>query len=183
MVLAAEKGFSFQEDGSFIIACLLDTEGKFQTEFGIEDEDANIDVSNEDEEDYIMFSAIARFNLEQSQYKNNMPILEFKFVDYPDNTALVRSQVFGILEYSPEKVLITVYPSKILIIDNWQQIHKIEDPRIGNDQKYFITPMPNFDSEKFPFLVCSGYETLNFINVKELRTEVLIKAPVRNVKS
>ena len=119
MVLAAEKGFSFQEDGSFLIACLLDTEGKFQTEFGIEDEDANIDASIEDEEDDTMFSAIARFKLKQTQYKSNMPNLQFKFVDYPDNTALVRSQVFGILEYAPGKVLITVYPSTILIIDNW----------------------------------------------------------------
>ena len=95
----------------------------------------------------------------------------------------MKSQIFGILEYAHEKVLITVYPSTILIIEHWMQIHTIEDPRFGNDQKYFITPLPNFHCEEFPFLVSSGYETLNLINVRDHRTEVLIKAPVRNVKS
>ena len=50
-----------------------------------------MNASNEDEEDDTMYSAIARFKLKQSQYKSNVPSLKFKFVDYPDSTALVKS--------------------------------------------------------------------------------------------
>ena len=53
----------------------------------------------------------------------------------------------------------------------------------GNMQKYWIIPLPGFDEETFPFVVSSGFETLNLINVKTKSGQILVKAQVRNVRS
>ena len=134
MVLSVEQSFSYQEDGSFLIAILLDTDGNFDTEFGIEDEESESDDGNNEEDDDPTFSAIARIDLDhQSSESENQPTLELGFIDLKRSSALIKAQVFGILEYESGKVLITHYPSTILIIDNWAKILKIEDPRSGND--------------------------------------------------
>ena len=48
----------------------------------------------------------------------------------------------------------------------------------GNTDKFWLEPVPGFDVETFPFIVSSGHESLNLINVKECRHEVLVDAPV-----
>ena len=40
--------------------------------------------------------------------------------------------------------------------------------------------MPGFDEETFPFLVCSGDETFNLVNVRDFSQDVLIKATGKN---
>ena len=63
------------------------------------------------------------------------------------------------------KIIITIYPTGILILDEWLTTIKIEDASNNNIQQFWITPMPGFDESTFPFLVCSGYETLSLINI------------------
>ena len=40
--------------------------------------------------------------------------------------------------------------------------------------------MPGFDEQTFPFLVCSGEETFNVINVRDFSQDVLIRASGKN---
>ena len=43
---------------------------------------------------------------------------------------------------------------------------------------FWLEPLPGFDEDKFPFVISSGDESLNLINVKDDYHEPLIKAPV-----
>ena len=92
MVLAVEKSFSYQEDGTFLIAALLDTDGNFETEFGIEDEGSESDGSNNEEDDDPTLSAIARIYLDHSSTESeHQPRLELSFIDLTSSSALVKS--------------------------------------------------------------------------------------------
>ena len=44
--------------------------------------------------------------------------------------------------------------------------------------KFILMKMPNFHEEDFPFLICSGRESLNLVNVKDFSIEIFVKAPV-----
>ena len=84
---------------------------------------------------------------------------------------LLRNEyVDGIYEYAENKIVITVYPKNILILEDWHTIRIVIEDQAGNDQKYFIRPLPDFDEQTFPFLVCNGYESMNLINLKDLQT-------------
>ena len=45
-----------------------------------------------------------------------------------------------------------------------------------------MKPMPGFDEQNFPFVVCSGWMTFNIINIKEMTMEPLIEFLGKNVK-
>ena len=45
-----------------------------------------------------------------------------------------------------------------------------------NQNKYSIEPIPGFDIEKFPFLVCSGESSFNLFSVKDYYMELLVNA-------
>ena len=62
----------------------------------------------------------------------------------------------------------------LLIVHDWIVVKKglIEDPRAGNIEKFWMEPLPGFqyekigDQEEFPWMVCSGKESINLVNVK-----------------
>ena len=72
--------------------------------------------------------------------------------------------------------------SRIVVIDNWLEYRYIQDPKVGNDQKFFSIPLPLFKNS-FPFIVCTGYETINIVNVNTMQMFTLISAPCKNIKS
>ena len=112
-----------------------------------------------------------------------MDFSDFKFrvAELEDHSALIKQPVDWIKEFQNEKVLVTV-ESRIVVIDNWLEYRYIQDPKVGNDQKYFSIPLPLFKNS-FPFIVCTGYETINIVNVNTMQMQTLISAPCKNIKS
>ena len=65
-----------------------------------------------------------------------------------------------------------------MIIQNWEAVRIIPGNSFGNIDKYWFEPLPGFDYDDFPFIVCSGSESLNLLNVKEGHHLPLIMAPI-----
>ena len=81
MVLAIEKSFSYNHDRSFLVACLLDSDGNFENEFGIEPEfEGGSSNEDEDSED-VNLSAVARVRIKSSTKAGNDPQLELSVID------------------------------------------------------------------------------------------------------
>ena len=58
---------------------------------------------------------------------------------------LKKEDLYGVLEYSLNKLIGFVLPTDLVVIENWQVIHRIEDPEKGNIQKCWLAPLPRFD--------------------------------------
>ena len=54
----------------------------------------------------------------------------------------------------------------MLIVQDWQVKHFIEDPNAGNIEKRWVGMLPGFDEESFPILITAGWEGYNIVNVK-----------------
>ena len=74
--------------------------------------------------------------------------------------------VKSVLEFAPDKLLVHVYPRDLLVVHDWTVTRRILDAAPGNITKNWLCPLPTFHEEDFPFVVSSGYETCNLINVK-----------------
>ena len=79
-------------------------------------------------------------------------------------------------EYARNKLIISIHPANLLLVDNWFVTNEIADANELNTEKYWVLPLPNFNPDSFPFLVCSGRESFNLVNVKTAKMEVMIKA-------
>ena len=99
-----------------------------------------------------------------------------------DHSALVKRTVEWVKEFEEDTILATVDPDLIVIIEHWLGYKTITDPKESNIQKYFITPLPHFH-HKFPFILVTGYESINLVNVNTAEMQTLIKAPCKNIKS
>ena len=65
----------------------------------------------------------------------------------------------------------------ILIRNGWQSSDMIiEDPARSNIQKCFMMPLPGFDIEQFPFVICSGMQSWSLVNVKLNKLQSLIRS-------
>ena len=65
----------------------------------------------------------------------------------------------------PDKMIISIYPTDLIIVEDWVDAKLIVRNSAGNIWKHFFLPIPDFNEETFPFLVCSGRENFNLINV------------------
>ena len=61
-------------------------------------------------------------------------------------------------------------------MQNWNRAFLIQDPDTHNHSKRWISPLPGFSEQEFPFLVCAGSASFNLVNIKDGFTEVLIAA-------
>ena len=73
-------------------------------------------------------------------------------------------------------MIIAIWKKDLLILHNWKVIKQIVDKQAGNLDKFWIDKLPGFDLDTFPFLVCSGRETFNLINVTKGKMYPLIQA-------
>ena len=67
-----------------------------------------------------------------------------------------------------------------MVIDDWTVLHTIVDPVPGNNTKDWLSLLPSFDVETFPFVVSSGKNTFNLVNVKTGDMSVLISGSAWN---
>jgi len=77
-------------------------------------------------------------------------------------------------------MLVHVTSRNLLVVHNWQVLHEIIEPNVGNTNKYWLSLLPGFDEQKFPFIICSGWETYNLINISNFHMQVLVTASGRN---
>ena len=69
----------------------------------------------------------------------------------------------------------------MLVIDDWKITAVIHDSNTINSEKYWISKLPDFDIEEFPFLIVSGRESFNLINIVRATCQPLIKASSKNL--
>ena len=63
----------------------------------------------------------------------------------------------------------------MLIVTDWTITSKIVDPAPDNNCKWHLQLIAAFDFEKFPFVIASGKESINLINVRTQQIQVLVK--------
>ena len=90
---------------------------------------------------------------------------------------LRKAYIWTTLEYAPNKII--AYSdengNELHVIHDWKVVHTIMDLAPGNGSKDDFVPLPNFDLDKFPFLVTSGKESFGLINVKAFEIDDLVK--------
>ena len=97
-------------------------------------------------------------------------------------------QIENIYEYSPNQLVISLYPAEILITKDWQYAHVIMNYDHGNIQNHWVLPVPFQYSEgvqkgePLPFIVVSGRESFSLINMKDFTKQKLIAAPSCNIR-
>ena len=69
----------------------------------------------------------------------------------------------------------------LMIIHNWKVIKIIEEPQVGNIQKYWMSPFPGFNLNDFPFVCLSGFESFNILNVNTGSMQILVNTPTMYV--
>ena len=79
---------------------------------------------------------------------------------------LDKEEVAAVLEFAPDKMLLHIAPTDLLVTHNWKVVSRIDDPNVGNIQKYWFCELPNFNAETFPFVLVTGVESFNLLNVK-----------------
>ena len=87
-------------------------------------------------------------------------------------------EVWTILEYAPNKLLVYVFNKDLLVIKNWKVIRRIQERDSRNIEKYQVSPLAGFDAEIFPFAAMSGRKSLNIVNVVTGSMQVLVQTPV-----
>ena len=88
-----------------------------------------------------------------------------------------KEDVYAVLEYALNRLLAFIQPTDLLVIDSWQVVYRIEDPSKTNIQKCWLAPLPDFDHESFPFVITSGAESYNIVNVKEGLMNPIVYSP------
>ena len=91
---------------------------------------------------------------------------------------LDKEYVRALLVYAHNQMLVHVEPTDLLIVSDWKVTQLIKDPDSGNIQKFMLMPLPGFDKDTFPFVVCSGGKSMNLINVKNYQMQVMVNATV-----
>ena len=82
--------------------------------------------------------------------------------------------VKAVFEYTFNKIILSLDPSKLLIVENWKPIRIIPPDFKGNTDKFYLLPHPEFDEFYFPFMICSGFYQYELINVRDFTIEKFI---------
>ena len=87
----------------------------------------------------------------------------------------MQEQIFSILEYAKNKYLVNIEPD-LLVIENFCVVHKIKETVPGNTNKLSLLPMPLSGAKTYQFIISSGMESVNLINVQRGTMQVLVNA-------
>ena len=78
--------------------------------------------------------------------------------------------VATMLEYAKDKILATIQPKDLIIIEageEWKELKRIVEPHTQNIGKNNLVPIPGFNEVILPFIVCSGSDYYTLINVQK----------------
>ena len=70
------------------------------------------------------------------------------------------------LEYATNKFVVHVLPANLLVVHQNAIIKTIAEPNLNNNEKNLLMLIPDFHEEQFPFIVSTGNETLNLVNIR-----------------
>ena len=90
-------------------------------------------------------------------------------------------KVEAIFEYAENKMIVSLSIG-MAFIHNWEVVKVLQKLQLGNFNKHFIRPLPEFHEETYPFLICSGREFFNLLNVRDFKMQALIQAPCMNIR-
>ena len=72
--------------------------------------------------------------------------IEFAHQNFNDCSMLIIDEyVMSVCECDNNVFVIAVLRTDLLIVRDWQVTHTVEDPSVGNDQKDWLCPLPNFN--------------------------------------
>ena len=112
----------------------------------------------------------------------NFETLIFK-CDYNEKAMLFKNEYFhSACEFDINCFLISVSNGSLLIVKNWEVTVSLDDSEPGNNEKYWLKPLPFFDSEKFPLLITSGRLSFNLVNIKTGKMDILIDGSAFNTR-
>ena len=86
--------------------------------------------------------------------------------------------VYSVLEFAANSMIIHVKPTDLLIAKDWRVIGVIKETESENVEKFMLLPFPSFEAEEFPFILCAGRTSLNIVNVKEFKMQVLVRTAI-----
>ena len=82
-----------------------------------------------------------------------------------ESMLLKNEDVDGILEFAEGQFLLSCLPNTLLVVKNWSVAHIITDESSRNIGKNMLVTMPGFCVDDFPFVLSSGRNSFNLINV------------------
>ena len=96
----------------------------------------------------------------------NRDTLTFECEDYENNSILLTNEyIISAHEFGEGSLVIHVQEIDVLLVKEWKVVKVISEKDPGNARKYWFQPLPFFDPEEFPFIVCSGTKSFNLINL------------------
>ena len=92
--------------------------------------------------------------------------LEFTLVDPSEESILIEKEsICSITEFVKGCMMIHVFNLDLLVIKDWEVIHRISDPDTGNIEKFQHLPLYDFDIDKYPFVLTSSYKSMSLVNI------------------
>lgn len=88
--------------------------------------------------------------------------------------------VQSLVEFDKNRLVVSLHPKTILLIDNWQLVGNIIDPDPANWDKCWLAPLPDFNFYTFPFVILSGRISYNLLNVRTGEMQVLFNQSGEN---
>ena len=98
----------------------------------------------------------------------NLGKIEVSKTDKERSIVLTNEKVYAVFEYVPDKIIVSLALTNLLIVHNWMPQRLIQRNSYGNIYKNYFAPLPDFDEHKFPFVACSGFEHISLINVHDM---------------
>ena len=88
------------------------------------------------------------------------------FNEATESILMKNEYILFMIEYAQNKLFVTIDPTCMLLIDDWENVKCIQDSNCANITKTFAFLVPNFDEENFPFIAICGKSNLSLLNVK-----------------
>ena len=108
--------------------------------------------------------------------------MKWKCDDYVQKSMHFENEYLDALtEYAPDRFAIWSSGNCVmLLVNNWHVVYALEDERSGNLSKTWVAPLPRFDLDTLPFVMCSGQECYSLVNVKTGKLFPLVKGSALN---
>ena len=110
---------------------------------------------------------------------------KFKCSDYAANSILMKNEyVQSCTEFAPNNIIVFADLSQcLMVLKDWKVVHELSQMDPGNTEKFWQAPVPGFDVDDFPFVLCSGKVSYNLVNIKTGIMQPLIKGSAFNSKA
>ena len=99
------------------------------------------------------------------------------------NSILLKNEVVNaIFEYDSSQMIVSLAMTDLLIVKDWNPVKLILRNSAANINKFCFMALPGFNVKTYPFVICSGFEHISIINVKECFMQCFIKEPCYSVR-